>query len=108
VPPQRLPRQALSLPVEQQPSSIRRTDSASETPSSLALAFSARSCSSLMYNCFLTIYTSFTSQGAIAARVPPASKPPPSARPTQRSSRSRSRRAGCPSKNLLKEFDRSV
>jgi hypothetical protein len=35
------------------PSNILRTSSASETPSSLALAFSARSCSSLMYNCLL-------------------------------------------------------
>jgi hypothetical protein len=42
-------------------SSIRLTNSASEIPSSLALAFSARSCSSLMYNCFLTTYTSYTS-----------------------------------------------
>jgi hypothetical protein len=36
-------------------------------PSSLALAFSARSCSSPMYNCFLTMYAS---QDAIASSVP--------------------------------------
>src|ERR671911_2446727 len=74
-------------PSSSKPSSIRRTNSASETPSSLALAFSARSCSSLMYNCFLTIYTS---QGTIATSVSTASKPPLPARSTQRSSRSRS------------------
>src|SRR5919112_864448 len=54
------------------PSSIRRTNSASEAPSSLALDFSARSCSSLMYNCLLTTYTPYTSQGAVASTLRPA------------------------------------
>ena len=44
---------SLPSPSSSKPSNILRTSSASETPSSLALAFSVRSCSSLMYNCFL-------------------------------------------------------
>src|SRR5215204_5819982 len=62
------PASPLPSPSSSKPSSIRRNNSASEIPSSLALAFSARSCSSLMYNCFLTTYTSYTSQDTVPSQ----------------------------------------